>query len=154
MLYAGAYPYAKAKHANADAKLDVWDVEGLSDFANRIRQAELLRVRLDTRGSQSNQNWAAVSIRPKVWIEGRSLCFEWVNDTDEPIEFRTVGAVMSDAQGRIVDVVRATSRTGAVAPGETLRFEKTLAPYVTQEMIDGAVFEAYAYRSPASGTEQ
>lgn len=155
VLYAGAYPYARAKHANADAELDVWDVEGLFDFAGRIRQAELLRVRLDTREAGENRNWAAVAMEPKVWIEGRSLCFEWINDTDEPIEFRTVGAVMTDAQGRIVDVVRATSsRTGAVAPGEALRFEKTLAPYVTQEMIDGAAFQAYAYRFPASGTEQ
>ncbi|MGN0776313.1 MAG: hypothetical protein ACI4MM_06505 [Candidatus Ventricola sp.] len=149
VLYAGAYPYALAKHANADAKLDTWDVEGLSDFANRIRQAKILRVRLDTRGAGANQNWLAVAIAPKVWAEGRTLRFEWMNDTDEPVEFRTVGAVMSDAQGRIMDVIRTTlSRTGTIAPGETLTFEKELAPYITQDMLDGAVFAPYAYRFP------
>lgn len=149
VLYAGAYPYALAKHANADAKQDVWDVEGLSDFANRIRQAKLLRVRPDTREAGENRNWPAVAIEPNVRVEGRTLCFEWVNDTDEPIEFRTIGAVMSDAQGRIIDVIQsAYSREAAAAPGETLRFRKELAPYVTQEMIDGAAFAPFAYRFP------
>ena len=151
VLYAGAYPYPAAKHMNADVKEDVWDVEGLSDFANRIRQAKILRLRLDTRGAGTNQNWPAVAIEPKVWVEGRSLRFEWVNDTDETLEFRTIGAVMSDAQGRIADVIRSTSSREAVAaPGETLRFEKELPPYVTQEMADGASFAPYAFRLPAS----
>lgn len=151
VLYAGVYPYPKAKGTNADARMDVWDVEGLSDFAGRIRQAKLLRVRLEVRGHASTQNWPAVAMEPRVFIEGRSLCFEWVNDTQELIEFRTVGAVMSDAQGRIVDVIRSTSSREAVAaPGETLRFEKELPPYVTQEMADGASFAPYAFRLPAS----
>lgn len=151
VLYAGVYPYPKAKGTNADAKLDVWDVEGLSDFANRIRQAKILRLRLDTRGAGTNQNWPAVAIEPKVWVEGRTLRFEWTNDMDETLEFRTIGAVMSDAQGRIADVIRSTSSREAVAaPGETLRFEKELPPYVTQEMADGASFAPYAFRLPAS----
>ena len=149
VLYAGAYPYTAAKHMNADAEWDVWDVEGLCDFASRIRQAKILRLRLDTRDAGENRNWPAVSIEPRVWAEGRTLRFEWVNETDETLEFRTVGAVMSDAQGRIVDVIRWTYSRGAVAaPGEALRFEKELAPYVTQEMIDGATYEAFAYRFP------
>lgn len=149
VLYAGAYPYVAAKHLNADAAWDVWDVEGLSDFANRIRQAKILRLRLDTRGAGANQNWPAVSIEPKVWAEGRTLRFEWTNDTDEMLEFRTIGAMMSDAQGRIVDVIRSTSSRGAVAaPGETLAFEKELPPYITQEMAGGASFEAFAYKFP------
>lgn len=151
VLYAGAYPYPAAKHMNADVKEDVWDVEGLSDFANRIRQAKILRLRLDTREAGENRNWPAVSIEPKVWVEGRTLRFEWTNDMDETLEFRTIGAVMSDAQGRIADVIRSTSSREAVAaPGETLRFEKELPPYVTQEMADGASFAPYAFRFPAS----
>lgn len=151
VLYAGVYPYPKAKGTNADARMDVWDVEGLSDFAGRIRQAKLLRVRLEVRGHASTQNWPAVAMEPRVFIEGRSLCFEWVNDTDETLEFRTIGAVMSDAQGRIADVIRSTSSREAVAaPGETLCFEKELPPYVTQEMADGASFAPYAFRLPAS----
>lgn len=151
VLYAGAYPYPAAKHMNADVKADVWDVEGLSDFANRIRQAKILRLRLDTREAGENRNWPAVSLEPRVWVEDRTLCFEWTNDTDETLEFYTIGAVMSDAQGRIADVIRSTASRGAVAaPGETLRFEKELPPYVTQKMADGASFAPYAFRFPAS----
>lgn len=151
VLYAGVYPYPKAKGTNADARMDVWDVEGLSDFAGRIRQAKLLRVRLEVRGHASTQNWPAVAMEPRVFIEGRTLRFEWTNDMDETLEFRTIGAVMSDAQGRIADVIRSTSSREAVAaPGETLRFEKELPPYVTQEMADGASFAPYAFRLPAS----
>ena len=154
VLYAGAYPCAAAKHMNADADWDVWDVEGLSDFASRIRQAGILRLRLDTRDAGENRNWQAVPIGPKVWVEGRTLRFEWVNDTDETLEFRTIGAVMSDAQGRIVDVIRSTHSRGAVAaPGEALRFEKELAPYVTQEMIDGSAYEVFAYRYPPKSVD-
>lgn len=149
VLYAGVYPYAAAKHTNADVGWDTWDVEGLSDFAGRIRQAKLLRVRLDTRDAGENPNWRAVEIEPKVWVEGRTLHFEWRNDTDETLEFRTIGAVMSDAQGRIADVICLTySRGAAAAPGETLRFEKELPPYVTAEMADGATFAPFAYRMP------
>lgn len=109
----------------------------------------MLRVRLDTRGDESSQNWAAVVIEPKVWIEDRMIRFEWVNNTDETLEFRTIGAVMSDAQGCIVDVIRSTFSRGAVAaPGEAIAFEKELAPYITQEMIDGAAFEIFAFRFP------
>ena len=146
-LYAGAYPYVKTKRNNADADLDVWDIEGMEDFASRIRQAQILRVRLDVRGNQSTQNWPAVEIMPSVRVEGRTIHFEWTNDTDETIGFRTIGAVVCDGEGRMMDVVRSTYSRGAVcAPGETLAFEKELSPYITQEMIDGASFEAFAYR--------
>lgn len=149
VLYAGAYPYVAAKHMNADVGWDVWDVEGLEDFANRIRQAKILRIRLDTRGDEANQNWQAVAIEPKVWVEGRTLRFEWVNDTDETLEFRTIGAVMSDKDGRIIDVIRSTYSRGAVAaPGETLRFDKELAPYISSETAEGAQFDAFGYRFP------
>lgn len=151
VLYAGVYPYAAVKHTNADVGVDTWNVEGLSDFAGRIRQAKILRVRLDTRDAGTNPNWHAVEIEPRVWVDGRTLRFEWRNDTDETLAFYAIGAVMSDAQGRIVDVIRLTySRGATAAPGETLRFEKELPPYVTQEMADGASFAPYAFRFPAS----
>lgn len=149
VLYAGAYPYAAVKHTNADVGVDTWDVEGLSDFAGRIRQAKILRVRLDTRDAGTNPNWHAVEIEPRVWVDGRTLRFEWRNDTDETLAFYAIGAVMSDAQGRIVDVIRLTySRGATAAPGETLRFEKELPPYVIEELAGGASFAPYAFRMP------
>lgn len=150
VLYAGAYPYAQAKRNNADVSMDTWDVEGMADFASRIRQAEILRVRMEIRGDKSSQNWPAVQIEPKVWIDGRTICFEWFNSTEGKLNFRTVGAVMRDEEGRVIDVIRSTYSRGAVAlPGETLAFKKELSPYITQEMIDGAVFDVFAYEMGA-----
>lgn len=147
VLYAGAYPHVKTKGSNADVSVDVWDVEGMEDFAGRIRQAEMLRVRLEVRGYKNEQPWPAVPVWPKIWAEEGVLYFEWTNDTDEKADFRTIGAVMCDKEGRILDVIcSAYSRGASAAPGETLRFEKELPPYITQEMTDEAVFEAYAYR--------
>ena len=147
VLYAGSYPHVRTKGTNADAALDVWDVEGMEDFAGRIRRAELLRVRLEVRGYKNERPWPAVPVSPKVWVEDGVLYFEWTNDTDEKVDFRTIGAVMCDKEGRMFDVICSSySRGASAAPGETLRFEKELPPYITQEMTDEAVFEAYAYR--------
>lgn len=147
VLYAGVYPYVQAKRNNADAAMDVWDVEGMEDFANRIRQAKILRVRLDTRGNQSTQNWPAMEIEPDIRIDGNTISFEWTNNTDGTLNFHTIGAIMSDGEGRMIDVIRSNVRCGAVAaPGETICFQKELAPYIDAQMIEGAVFDAFAYR--------
>jgi len=147
VLYAGAYPYVQSKRNDADVTLDVWDVEGMEDFANRIRQAQILRVRLNVRGNESTQNWSAVEIEPEIWLDGRTIHFEWTNATDETLDFRTIGAVVSDGNGRIIDVIHLTHSRGAVAaPGETLSFQKELAPYIETGMIDEIVFDAFAYK--------
>lgn len=147
VLYAGIEPWMMPTdyHDVTDFKA----VEGLSEFAGKIRRAEILRVRLDTRGNESTQNWSAVEIEPRIWIDGRMVYFEWENETSEEQGFRTIGAVVSDREGRMVDVICSTfSRKAVAAPGGTLSLQKELAPYVTQEQIDGMVFEAFAYRMP------
>lgn len=145
VLYAGAYPYPKEKRNHADVAHDIWDIEGMADFAERIRQAEVLCVRLDTRGEESSQNWPAMETEPKIRIDGNVLRFEWANETDKWADFRTIGAIVSDGEGRIVDVICSSHSRGAAAgPGETLIFEKQLPPYVTQEMANGSTFEAFA----------
>lgn len=147
VLYAGAYPYAQEKRNNADAALDVWDVEGMEDFANRIRQAKILRVRLDVRGNESTQNWPVMEIEPDIRIDGNKISFEWTNNTDEMLDFRTIGAIVSDGEGRMIDVICTSFSRGAVAaPGETICFQKELAPYIDAQMMEGAVFDAFAYR--------
>ena len=126
-------------------------VEGLSEFAGKIRRAEILRVRLDTRGNESFADWPTVEIEPKIWIDGRTVYFEWTNETGEHQDFRTIGAVVCDGEGRMIDVIYSThSRQAVVAPGGTFTIMKELAPYVTQEMISGATFEAFAFAYPNS----
>ena len=146
VLHAGAYPYVKTKGNNADVNYDTWDVEGMTDFASRIRQAKVFRVRMETRGGEATKAWPEAEIEPKIWIDGRTLHFEWTNETEDLAAFRTIGAVVSDGEGRMIDVIRLTYSRGAIAaPGETLTLQKELAPYIVQEMIDSVVFETFAY---------
>lgn len=147
VLHAGAYPYVKTKGNNADVSYDTWDVEGMADFAGRIEQAKVLRIRLEMREGESTKVWPTLEIEPKIWIDGRILHFEWTNETDDLVQFRTIGAVVSDGEGRVIDVIRSTySRGAVVSPNETLVFEKELPTYITQEMIAEAEYEVFAYR--------
>ena len=146
VLHAGAYPYPKEKRNNADVALDIWDIEGMEDFANRIRQAEILCVRLNTRGEESSQNWPEMEIHPEIRMDGRNLDFSWTNETNEFADFRTIGAIVSDERGDIIDVIGLSHSRGAAAePGETLTFEKQLLPYITQEKASDMAFDAFAY---------
>lgn len=145
VLYAGVEPWQMPTDYH-----DVTDfetVEGLATFAGKIRRAEILRVRLNTRGNASTQNWEQVDVDGKVWIEDGKVHFEMINETDCELAFRTLSVVISNADGRIMDVLSTSYSRGAVAmPGEKLMAEKELLPYVTKEMTEGARFEVFAYR--------
>ena len=126
-------------------------VEGLSEFAGKIRRADILRLRLNTRGGESTANWAKEDVNARVWIENGKTCFEMVNDTQQPMAFRTIGVLVSDACGRLMDVLRFSYARGAQAqPGETIAFEKALQPYITDEMAADAQFETFAFSMPDS----
>lgn len=124
-------------------------VEGLSEFAGKIRRAEILRVRLNTRGSESTANWPKADVNAKAWIDGGKIYFEMLNDTEKPMAFRTISVLVSDAEGRLMDVLHGSYARGAQAqPGEGIKFEKALQPYITEEMAEDAQFEVLAYRMP------
>lgn len=149
LLFAGGYPYAEGKRRDSDANLDPQTVEGMSDFARRIRQANMLRVRLEVRGDESSQVWPREEIDAKAWIEDGTIYFETTNGSDEATEYRSVGVIISDKEGRIVDVLREYLSTGAtIEPGAALTASKALAPYVTEEMLEGMTLETFAYRIP------
>lgn len=145
VLHAGVEPWQMPTDYH-----DVTDfetVEGLSAFAGKIRRAEILRIRLETRGNASTRNWEKADVDGKAWIEDGRIHFEMTNETDQEMAFRTLSVVVSDAQGRIMDVLSTSySRGAAVIPGVKMSAEKELLPYVTQEMADGARFEVSAYR--------
>lgn len=121
-------------------------VEGLAAFAGKIRRAEILRVRLETRGNASTQNWEKAEVNGRAWIKDEKICFEMINETDRDLAFRTMGVIISDAEGRIMDVLSTSYSRGAKAlPGEKIAIEKPLQPYVTEEMTDGAQFETFGF---------
>lgn len=147
VLYAGIDPWQMPKDYH-----DVTDfeaVEGLSAFADKIKRAEILRVRLETRGNTSTQNWAKADVKGKTWIEAGKSCFEMINETDHEVAFRTIGVIVRDTEGRLMDVLSTSYSRGAKAmPGEKIEIQKPLPSYVTQEMADGAQFEVFAFLMP------
>jgi len=147
VLHAGVEPWRMPVDEH-----DVTDSEellGLSAFAGKIRRAEILRVRLNTRGSESAQNWVKTDVNAKAWIEDGRLCFEMKNDTDRALAFHTLGAIASDRDGRVMDVIQSSYARGAQAqPGGTIAFEKELQTYITDEMAVGVQFELFAYLMP------
>lgn len=147
VLYAGVAPWMMPTDYH-----DVTDFEeviGLSTFAGKIRRAEILRVRMDTRSSESAQNWPKIEVHAEVRIDGRKIQFEMKNETEQALAFHTIGAIVSDREGRLIDVLKSSFARDAMAqPGETISFEKELQPYITNEMINGAQIEAFAYLMP------
>lgn len=128
---------------------DVTDFEtvyGLSSFARSIRGADILRLRLETRGAQSSQELSRINVDGLAWIEDGVLYFEAVNNSEKPVAYHQIGVIVSDAQGRLIDVLSTSYARGAgIHPGETLSIEKPLQPYITEDMAAGASFELFAY---------
>lgn len=147
LLYAGVQTWMMPTDYH-----DVTDfeaVEGLSEFAGKIRRADILRVRLETRDNASTRNWEKAEIDGHAWIEDGKVCFEMINETDHDLAFRTIGVVVSDAEGNLMDIVSTSYSRGAKAlPGETIAIEKLLQPYVTEEMASGAQFEIFGFQMP------
>ena len=141
VLHAGAAPWLVS---NGNKGND--EILGLSTFARRIRQAKILRLRFEYRGNQSGWERLPTEIDARAWIEDGTLYFETTNASDQTAEYYSVGVIVSDRDGRIIDLLCTRNIDEAViAPGETLTLEKALQPYITPEMTDGATFEVFAY---------
>ena len=122
------------------------EIYGLSDFAGRIRQAKVLRLRFEHRGNDSYAKCYRVDIEANAWIDGNMLFFETANNTNETVEYYHAGVIVSDKEGRIIDLLSTFYVDDAkIEPGQTLSIQKELQPYITPEMIDGATFEVFAY---------
>ena len=121
-------------------------IDGLSDFAGRIRQAKILRLRFEHRGNDSHAKGYRVDIEADAWIDGDTICFETTNRSDETVEYYHAGVIVSDREGRIIDLLANFYVDEAkLEPGQTLSLRKALQPYITPEMIEGATFEVFAY---------
>lgn len=150
ILYAGSVPVYEQVYDREGVRVgeQVYS-EGLDKIANRMKSAKLLRVRLGTRvgdwtGTGDNMDQIRVPVEADVCVKDGKLCMEMIGGSDGPVNYYALGAVMSDAQGRIVDVLR-TRMTTTVAPGERVILEKDMLPYVTAQMLEGATFEPFAY---------
>jgi len=149
VLYAGVEPWMMPTDYH-----DVTDfvtVEGLSAFADKIRRAQILRVRLETRGNTSTQNWERVHVYANAWIENGKIRFEMTNETEDEMAFRTLGVIVSDKDGRLMDVLSTSYSRGAHAlPGEAISIEKPLQPYMTEKMANDVQFEFFGFLMPGN----
>lgn len=152
VVYPGERIVIHAGVKDWQAPLDYHDVtefktvHGLSSFAKSIRKADILRLRLDTRSTQSTLQRFCTAVDARAWIENGILCFEAVNNTDAPVAYYQIGVIVSDAQGRLIDVLSTSYARGTgILPGETLTAQKALQPYITADMAEHASFEYFAY---------
>lgn len=150
ILYAGSEPvYASQSDADGQYTEEQVCAEGLDQIAGKMRSAKLLRVRISSRDTSISTAFnpamdeICVPVQADTLIADGKLTLVVQNDQDEPAVYRTLGAVLCDAQGNIVDVLREATVT--LQPGESLTLEKELPPYVTDGMLEGAQVEPYGY---------
>lgn len=150
ILYAGSEPvYASQSDADGQYTGELVCAEGLDPIAGKMRSAKLLRVRISSRDTSISTAFnpamdeICVPVQADTLIADGRLTLVVQNDQDEPAVYRTLGAVLCDAQGNIVDVLR--EATVILQPGESLTLEKELPPYVTDGMLEGARIEPYGY---------
>ena len=125
---------------------DFEDVFGLSTFARPIRQAKLIRLRFELCNNPARHKQYPVDVDAHAWIENGKLYFQTTNATPNTVGYYRIGIVVSDKDGRIIDVLSTSlAKEGIIPSGETLLIEKELQPYITESMIDGATFEVFAY---------
>ncbi len=150
ILYAGSEPvYASQLDADGQYTEEEVCAEGLDPIAGKMRSAKLLRVRISSRDTSistafnPDMDEICVPVQADTLIADGKLTLVVQNDQDESATYRTLGAVLCDAQGNIVDVLREATVT--LQPGESLTLEKELPPYVTDRMLEGAQVEPYGY---------
>ena len=150
ILYAGSEPvYASQSDADGQYTEEQVCAEGLDQIAGKMRSAKLLRVRISSRDTSISTAFnpamdeICVPVQADTLIADGRLTLVVQNDQDEPAVYRTLGAVLCDAQGNIVDVLREATVT--LQPGESLTLEKELPPYVTDGMLEGARIKPYGY---------
>ena len=144
VVHAGIWP--RLERTGKDAFQEIY---GLSDFAKHIRRADLLRLRFNYHGLESAVKCYPVDIEADAWIDSGTLHFETTNTADQPAEYYHIGVIVSDSQGRIIDLLSTVYTDDAVLePGQTLSLQKELQPYITEDMTGGATFEVFAYPWP------
>lgn len=121
---------------------------GLGAVAKKIRQAARLQVRFDARVASETKGHLENVEAAKAWIADGKLHLE-TTDAFDPKGFTALSVIVTDSEGRMLDALQ-----GSVAdhPGllEDGRFSawKALAPYITEEMGQNAIFEVTGYKIP------
>lgn len=121
---------------------------GLGAVAEKIRQAARLQVRFDARVASETKGHLENVEAAKAWIADGKLHLE-TTDAFDPKGFTALSVIVTDSEGRMLDALQdsVADHSGLLEDGRFSAW-KALAPYITEEMSQNAIFEVTAYKIP------
>ena len=121
---------------------------GLSAVAKKIRQAARLQVRFDARVASETKGHLENVEAAKAWIADGKLHLE-TTDAFDPKGFTALSIIVTDSEGRMLDALQdsVADHPGLLEDG-CFSAWKALAPYITEEMVQNAIFEVTGYKIP------
>lgn len=121
---------------------------GLGAVAKKIRQAARLQVRFDARVASETKGHLENVEAAKAWIADGKLHLE-TTDAFDPKGFTALSVIVTDSEGRMFDALQdsVADHPGLLEDG-CFSAWKALAPYITEEMGQNAIFEVTGYKIP------
>lgn len=121
---------------------------GLGAVAEKIRQAARLQVQLDARVASETKGHLENVEAAKAWIADGKLHLE-TTDAFDPKGFTALSVIVTDSEGRMLDALQdsVADHPGLLEDGRFSAW-KALAPYITEEMVQNAIFEVTGYKIP------
>lgn len=121
---------------------------GLGAVAEKIRQAARLQVRFDARVASETKGHLENVEAAKAWIADGKLHLE-TTDAFDPKGFTAPSVIVTDSEGRMLDALQdsVADHPGLLEDG-CFSAWKALAPYITEEMGQNAIFEVTGYKIP------
>lgn len=121
---------------------------GLGAVAKKIRQAARLQVRFDARVASETKGHLENVEAAKAWIADGKLHLE-TTDAFDPKGFTALSVIVTDSEGRMLDALQdsVADHPGLLEDG-CFSAWKALAPYITEEMGQNAIFEVIGYKIP------
>lgn len=121
---------------------------GLGAVAKKIRQAARLQVRFDARVASETKGHLENVEAAKAWIADGKLHLE-TTDTFDSEDFVTLSVIVTDREGRMLDALQdSVIHNAGMQKDGRFSAEKALAPYITEEMGQNAIFEVTGYKIP------
>ena len=150
VLFAGAKEIQAGTYDEKRGTTEWKTVEqnGLGEFAGKIRQAKLLRVRLEARIDSQTRGHLETVTDAKAWIENGKLHLETAEGLDLS-GFVSLSVIVSDREGHILDVLQErTEDNQSMMSGGSFKAEKELAPYMAQKKTEDVDFQIVGYKNP------
>lgn len=121
---------------------------GLGVVAKKIRQAARLQVQFDARVAFETKGHLEKVEAAKAWIADGKLHLK-TTDAFDPKGFTALSVIVTDSEGRMLDALQdsVADHPGLLEDG-CFSAWKALAPYITEEMGQNAIFEVTSYKIP------